>query len=278
MPAAPDPFLVAALPFDVRPGEVARNFAQAVEGLERAADEGARLLALPEKWTTSFLPSFSQEIRRESDDALDRLHERAESLGVIVVGSAPGGEGEKPFNELHVLGPSGNLRPYRKRMLFSPTGEHLQNEPGSGPPPVIDTPLGRLSAVICYDLRFPEITRLPFYEHTDILVVPAQWPNKRTGIFELLTRARAAENQCWVLACNRAGVVAGPDGRDLAFLGNAHLHNPLGRQIALVGDGGMLLGQVDPEFTRWVRSRIPVREDLDHAGLGFGAPAEAGSP
>lgn len=258
---------VAALPFDIRPGEVERNLAAATAGLEAAADRGARLLALPEKWTTSFLPAFSVEVRQASDRALATLHARAAELGVVVVGSAPGGEGEKPHNELHILGAAGDLRPYRKRVLFSPTGEGRQNARGDGAPATVETPLGRVAGIVCYDLRFPELTRRPFYDGADLMVVVAQWPHPRTSILEVLGRARAAENQCWLLACNRAGAAGVGEGRRLEFPGTAFLSDPLGEVVARVDDGSLLMAAIDPAFTAEVRKRVPCARDARLAGL-----------
>jgi len=267
-PPEPSRFPVAALPFDVRPGEVGRNLESALAGLEEAASAGARLLLLPEKWTTSFLPGYRRALLAESDHALAALHERARELDVTVIGSAPGrGAGERPWNELHLLGAAGDRRPYRKRILFSPTHEEEQCRAGEELPPVFETPVGRVAAVICYDLRFPELTRAAFYGGADLLVVPAQWPRPRDPILELLTRARAAENQCWALSCNRAG--RAPLGSlELEFPGSATLADPTGKETARSDAGGLLLGQVDRDLLHRIRENVPCARDLERSGLG----------
>ncbi len=261
--------LLAAFPFDVRPGEVGANLATVRAALEQAAAAGACLLLLPEKWTTSFLPRYEAEHLCASDAALNEVHQRAEALGMVVVGSAPSGgaEGEKPFNEVHFLGTGGDRRPYRKRLLFSPTGEGWQVRRGEGLPQVIDTACGRACAVVCYDLRFPELTRQAFYQDADLMLVPAQWPRPRCAVFDLLARARAAENQCYVLACNRAGR-AGLDGRHLMeFPGTARLFDPLGDEVASLCDGSLLLAELDLDLVATVRRQVPCARDLREAGL-----------
>ncbi len=265
MPA--EAFLVAALPFDVRPGEVEANLATALGGLERAARAGARLLLLPEKWPTSFLPEFHDEVRAQSAAALEQLQARAAELGVSVAGSAPGGDRAKPSNELHLLGAGGPVYPYRKRVLFSPTGEGRQCRPGRGWPEALDLGFARVSGVVCYDLRFPELTRRAFYDGADLFLVPAQWPTPRAGIFELLSRARAAENQCWLLACNRAGRAALGDKRMMEFPGSALLVDPLGEVVARRDDGGLLVAEVDLAAMTEVRRRVPCARDARLAGL-----------
>ncbi|MBT5120932.1 MAG: hypothetical protein HOM34_09450, partial [Planctomycetes bacterium] len=263
--------LVAALPFDVRPGEVQANLQSALDGVRGAASSGARLLVLPEKWTTSFLPCYSSEVVAESELALASLHEEAESLDLCVIGSAPAASsdtgGGKPFNQVHYLGAGGLRRPYHKRILFSPTGEGRQVARGDALPITLETPVGRVCAVVCYDLRFPEVTREAFYQEADLLVVPAQWPLPRLGVFDLLARARACESQMWVLACNRAGV-AGLDSKHLMeFPGSSSLIDPMGEVVTASADGELLVGQIDLDLSARVKKIVPCARDLKMAGL-----------
>ncbi|MCX8228450.1 MAG: hypothetical protein OTJ44_00675 [Planctomycetota bacterium] len=256
---------VSALPFDVRPGEVQENLRVVLETLESLPDV-VQLLLLPEKWTTSFLPAFSSNLRQQSEEALRVVHQAAEKRGLVVVGSAPGGDEEKPFNEIHFLGIAGSHRPYRKRLLFSPTGEGRQIARGTAHPQVVETPLGSMMAVVCYDLRFPEVTRHAFYQEADFLLVPAQWPTPRAKLFDLLVKARAAENQQWVLACNRAG--SAPLGEQLLdFPGTAWLVNPSGQVHAEVGKDGVLRGEVKMSQIEAIRKQIPCARDLKQAKL-----------
>ncbi len=275
---------LAALPFDVRPGEVAHNLKTALAGLEEAADVNLDLLLLPEKWTTSFLPKFSNDICQQSDDALNQMHERALELGVTVVGSAPGravsntqpltsqdlSQIVKPYNQLHFLGVGGRQLPYRKRALFSPTGEGRQCQAGECAPPTIALPKARVSGVICYDLRFPELTRESFWDAADLLLVCAQWPTPRMEILELLARARAAENQMWVLVCNRSGSAPLGDKRVLDFPGNALLINPLGEiveQCSQQSTPPFLFGEADLDLSAQIRQQVPCHRDAVRANL-----------
>lgn len=258
---------IAALPFDVRPGEVSLNLESVLDGIAQAAEAGAALLALPEKWTTSFLPSYPPEILEASDRALDAVHKVATDADLTVVGSAPGKGEVKPTNEIHFLGAAGNLRPYRKRMMFSPTGEGRSLEAGRGLPATVPTPVGRVCAFVCYDLRFPEVTRQAFYSDAELIVVPAQWPRPRVEVFELLARARAAENQAWVLACNRAGKACLGEGREFVFPGTALLVNPVGTEAARSKKGEMLVGEAESAAIKEIRTTIPCARDLKKSGL-----------
>jgi predicted amidohydrolase len=275
-------FLLAAFPFDVRPGEVESNLALVLGALEQAAAAGAGLLCLPEKWTTSFLPSYSVSMVAASEKALAEVNLRAAALNLTVVGSAPAFPAEppaqatqKPYNELHFLGLGGDRRPYRKRILFSPTGEGRQVTRGTDLPLTLETSVGKVCAWVCYDLRFPELTRQAFYAQADLVLVPAQWPHPRTEIFELLARARAAENQTWLLACNRAGI-AGLGGKHLMdFPGSAVLVDPLGKISARVDDGSLLLAPFDHLRSQEARKKVPCARDLRQAGLWPSSEAAA---
>ena len=267
------PPIITASPFDVRPGEVALNLKEALAAVERAAGVGAGLLALPEKWPTSFLSSYDGAVLKACEDALAEVHRSADRHNLTVVGSAPSGfESGKPFNQVHFLGAGGDRRPYNKRALFSVTGEGLQVARGTGIPKTLETPVGKVCAVICYDLRFPEITRHALYQGADLLVVPAQWAHPRTAIFELFSLARAAENQCWLLNCNRAGRASLQGGtrkaaRVMDFPGTAMLVDPLGELKQRTDDGDFLVGELDLKWMEGVRKMVPCARDLKQAGL-----------
>jgi len=269
---------IAAFPFDVRPGEVRHNLKQALGAVEQAAQGSAQLLVLPEKWTTSFLPRYSASMREDSAEALAETHRHAAAAGLVVVGSAPGGEGSKPFNELHVLGAAGDHRPYRKRMLFSPSGEGRQVARGESLPTVVDTPFGKLLGVICYDLRFPEICRAALHQEADLLLCPAQWPWPRVSVFELMSRARAAENQLWTVACNRAGEAPLDGHQPMRFPGSALVVDPLGEIVARTDDGSLLQASVDLEQAAQVRRSVPLARDLKKAGLWPRSDEETTAP
>ncbi len=265
------PPIICAFPFDVRPGEVDVNLRQVLTAIERAQGAGAGLLALPEKWPTSFLPSYSEAMVADSERALQQVHEAAERVGITVIGSAPCAtpESSKPLNQIHFLGAGGDHRPFSKRILFSPTGEGRQVAPGSGFPQTLETPVGRVCALVCYEIRFPELTREAFYQDADLIVVPAQWPYPRTKVFELLSYARAAENQSWLLSCNRSGQASldGSKSRVLEFPGTALAVDPLGNVAVRVDDGEFLTCKMDLDFQREVRKKVPCARDLRLAGL-----------
>ena len=258
---------VAAFPFDVRPAQVETNLRQALNAVRDCGESGVKLLVLPEKWTTSFMVEYSAEIRADSEDALLQVHQAAAAVDLIVVGSAPGGAGDKPANVAHVIGAAGDFRPYSKRMLFSPAGEGRQIERGMSQPAIVETAIGRIMPIVCYDLRFPEICREALYQQADILVCCAQWPTPRVHAFELLSCARAAENQLFTISCNRSGEASLDGMRPMHFPGSALVADPLGKIHARCDDGILLITEIDLESAEKVRTQVPISRDLRKAGL-----------
>ena len=259
---------VAALQFDVRRGEAAANLAEVERGLARAADEGVELVVLPEMWPTSF-PDAGADVAAEqaaARAALARLAELAEARGLMVCGTAFGFDApaERPPNRWQLLDGARELARYDKVHLFSPTAETEVFTPGSAPPPTVATRLGRVAGMICYDLRFPELTREPWYDGAEVVCAPAQWPVARAPHLRALCVGLAVSGQCFVVAANRTGSeTVGRRGLVLDFPGNSLVVDPHGRVLA-EGDGtpGLVTAELDLGLCAELRKRVPVRRDL----------------
>jgi predicted amidohydrolase len=262
----------AALQFDVRRGDPAGNLAAAEAGLRAAAGAGVALLCLPEMWATSF-PGPETDLAGElaaARGALERLRSLAAELGVAVCGSGFGAVpgAELPANRLELCLGS-EPRPvaiYDKVHLFTPTAEHEGFSPGRSAPRTLATALGRLSGLICYDLRFPELTRVPFLGGAEVLCVPAQWPRPRAAHWRALLVGLAVANQCFVVAANRTGVERadsrGRRGLELEFPGNSLVADPHGRVLAEgAGEDGLVSAELDLELARELRRLVPVARD-----------------
>lgn len=259
---------VAALQFDVRRGEPAANLAEVERGLERAAADGVELVVLPEMWPTSF-PDSGADIAAEQSaarDALARLGELAEARGLMVCGTAFGCDApaERPPNRWQLFDGARELARYDKVHLFSPTAETEVFTAGSEPPPTVQTRLGRIAGMVCYDLRFPELTRIPWHDAAELLCVPAQWPVARAPHLRALCIGLAVSGQCFVVAANRTGrETVGRRGLVLDFPGNSLVVDPHGHVLA-EGDGhtGLVTADCDLALCADLRKRVPVRRDL----------------
>jgi predicted amidohydrolase len=259
----------AALQFDVRRGRAADNLAAAEAGLREAARAGVALVCLPEMWATSF-PGPETDVAAELEaarGALGRLQALAAELGVAVCGSGFGAVAGAalPANRLELClasGPEPALI-YDKVHLFTPTAEHESFSAGTSAPRTLTTPLGRLSGLICYDLRFPELTRVPFLGEAEVLCVPAQWPRPRAAHWRALLVGLAVANQCFVVAANRTGSERiGRRGLELEFPGNSLVADPHGRVLAEgAGENGLVSAELDLPLARELRAIVPVARD-----------------
>jgi predicted amidohydrolase len=259
---------VAALQFDVRTGDVAHNLARVERGLEDARAAAVELVCLPEMWPTSFLPAerLDEATTQAGERALARIGELSRALELVVCGSAYGAPADpsaRPTNRLHVLERGEQRAGYDKVHRFSPTAEGEGFTAGDAPPRVVDTALGRLSGVICYDLRFPEPARAAFLAGAELVVVPAQWPSTRAAHWRALVVGRAVENQCFVVAANRTGSAEiGRRRLVLEFPGNSLVVDPHGVVLAEGrGAEGLVAADVDLAVARELRRRVPVLRD-----------------
>ena len=133
----------------------------------------------------------------------------------------------------------------------------------------VPTDFATLGLVTCYDLRFPELFRALLDAGTEIFVVPAAWPARRRGHWTLFARARAVEEQAFVLACNTAGTHGGVEQG-----GHSLVVDPWGTVLAEAGPNEEVLTvDLDPEVVAKARSEFPVLRDRV---MGIQAPAERG--
>ncbi len=252
----------AALQWDVKRADVAHNMARAAALAREAAAAGARLLVLPEMWTTSFVQKPAAELVSQSNAAIEQLRALSAELELVAVGSALEQDGGALYNRALVLDRGAVALSYRKVHLFTPTGEPSFFKAGDSLG-VAETSIGRVGVLICYDIRFPELTRLHFIREVEILVVPAQWPVSRAVHWTTLLRARALENQCFAVGANRCGVEEPLRGASpLEFPGNSVIIDPSG-EILTAGDGseGVVLVEMNLRQIQTIRRLLTVRKD-----------------
>jgi predicted amidohydrolase len=247
----------------------ARNLATATALVERAAGLGARLAVLPEMWP--FIGPDAEKVRgAETLDgpSVTAMRELARRLAIWLV---PGSFAErseqsgKVHNTVTVLDPQGEIRSvYRKIHLFDvdiPGGAQFRESETVAPGDeavVADTDLGRIGLSVCYDLRFPLLYEQLCAAGAEIVLVPAAF-TAHTGKdhWEVLLRARAIEQQVWVLAPDQWGR---HDERRQSH-GHSMVIDPWGHVVARAGDAdGVVLAELDLERLRRVRAQLPVAE------------------
>ena len=258
-------FRVAAVQM-VAGGDIGVNLAQAGPLVDDAARAGAELVLLPEYFGILGARATDKLAARERDgDGRQQafLADCARRHGIVVVGgSVPidTGDPQRVASACLVYGGDGaRIARYDKMHLFAfRDGEEEYDESrtivAGAAPVAIDLPCGRAALSICYDVRFPELYR----SHPDLalILMPAAF-TARTGAahWELLLRARAVENQCYLLAAAQGGIH--PGGR--RTFGHSMLVDPWGEVVARRAEGpGLVVGDVDPRRIGEIRAKLPA--------------------
>jgi 5-aminopentanamidase len=252
---------VAVAQMQPRLGENARNLAAGLARLEEAVAAGAELLVLPECAIPGYMfggleeaMPFAEEIPGPSTEALEAAGHR---LGAHVVCGLLERDGDLLHNAAVLVGPDGLIGSYRKTHLpflgvdrFTTPGDELQ---------VFDTALGRIGLEICYDLRFPEVTRTLALRGAEIVAHPTNFPMAAKVQTELITVARAAENRIYLLTANRVG-----KERWGEFCGWSQIVDPFGKRLAEADETQevLLVAEIDVEKARDKDYVIPGEYEL----------------
>ena len=247
----------AAIQFNVKTADIDFNLAQAEAALGRVAAKGAKLAVLPELWSTGFAYRDLPELAKRTDETVARLCELSANYNMVIIGSqAEAADDGRCYNTIHVVDCGRVVAIYRKLHLFSLLGEDRSFKGGDSWC-LAETSLGKIGVIVCYDLRFPELTRRLAVEGAELVCVPAQWPKPRQEHWRTLLRARAIENQLPVVAANCCGMVG-----KLDFFGMSMVIDHCGEVLADAGEEpGEIIAVLDPQvMTAW-RSQIPCFND-----------------
>ncbi len=241
---------------DVVKGGPDLNLAKATALIREAQEKGAEIVVLPEMWLTDFVLKDPSPLLPWSAKALDSLTLIAQRWNLIIVAGSIMEESKgQIYNTSYVITKKGIAGKYRKTHIFEPMGERKAFKPGKGTIGV-ETPLACLGTILCYDLRFPEHIRPLAFQGVEILCVPAQWPIQRITHWEILLRARAIENQFFVLGCNRWGKTG-----TYHFPGHSLIIDPLGQILSTTQEEGIALATLEKAVMDEYRAQIPSLKD-----------------
>ena len=250
---------VSCIQMDINFGNVEENFQKAERLIESAMTEKPDLLVLPELWTTGYdLTRLDEIADKEAKKSIEFLQKLAKQYQVHIVGGSVASQTQTGvYNTMLVINQDGQLvTTYSKAHLFKLMNEHhhLQSGDAKG---LFELNQTLFAGLICYDIRFPEWIRAHTTEGAEAIVVVAEWPQPRLNHWRSLLIARAIENQCFVIACNRSG--SDPDN---VFAGHSMIINPWGEVIA-EGDEGetIVTGSIDLSEVKKVRNTIPIFSD-----------------
>lgn len=252
---------VAALQHDIVWLDRAANYTRLTPMVERAVGTGAELVLLTETFPTGFTfetPGIGEPFDGPSSQF---LRDQANRHGVWIGGSCPEipsdsepGD-ERPGNTFVLAGPDGTVHRYRKIHPFSFADEEKYVRPGEQFVTVTINGV-RLSLFVCYDLRFAD-EFWALADDTDAYLVVANWPAARRLHWSTLLRARAIENQAYVVGVNRVG-----SGGGIEYSGDSAVIDPLGEILASgAGSETIVLAELDTAVVADTRDRFRFLED-----------------
>ena len=246
----------AAVQFNIALGNIDKNLSYVTAKLRELAQDGVELAVLPEMWSCGFAYRELNQLAQRTPVLVRQLQDLSRELSIVIVGSLPEPHGEKVYNTAYVIDRGAVAGSYRKMHLFSLMNEDRHLDRGERHL-VADTSVGRIGVIICYDLRFPELSRRLAVEGADIIVVPGEWPKPREEHWRTLLRARAIENQLFVIAANTCGMVG-----KLDFFGYSMIIGPKGEMLAEAGyDNGEPTALLDPAEAKQWRESITCFQD-----------------
>ncbi len=234
--------------------DVEINRSKALSLVKRAIQVGASIVVLPEASNTGLFPENYRDVG-SAEEELDTILRLSERKDILVVAGVVEREGGKLHNTACLIHRGEIIGKYRKILPFPLTDERKHFTPGNELK-VFETPYGKMGVLICYEVRFPEIARELVRKGAEIIAIPAEFPAKRIEHWKTLIRARAVENQVFVLASN----CVDPEKN---YNGQSAIIDPYGNVLNEAGElQELIFAKIDVDMVEECRTKYPFLEDL----------------
>lgn len=229
-----------------------------LEEMISSLDSDVDLIVLPEMFSTG----FSMIPKKVAEPMNFTTHRWMKQIGqrynAAICGSFIIKEGQSFFNRLLFVKPDGETVTYDKRHLFAYGGEDALYSRGSEKV-IIEYKGWKICPLICYDLRFPVFSRNNQLEY-DVLIYSANWPSKRENVWDTLLKARAIENQSYVIGLNRVGT----DENKLEYNGQSMIIDPKGYELKKLGNKPDIgISSLSKSSLVHFREKFPAHLDSD---------------
>lgn len=223
----------------------------------------SKLIVLPEMFSTGFTMHPSAIAETMEGETVCWMKSEAKKLGKTIAGSIVIREGDSFYNRLIVVPPSQKVKYYDKKHLFRYANEHVNYTSGRDGL-IVDVDGVKIAFFVCYDLRFPVWSRNTDLKY-DVAVYVANWPKKRRDHWLTLLKARAIENQSFVVGVNRSGI----DGNKVEYSGDSVIYDYAGGTLLQSKDEQVTVRNVplNIENLALYREKFPVYLDADYFEL-----------
>ncbi|TYQ17697.1 UNVERIFIED_CONTAM: putative amidohydrolase [Acetivibrio alkalicellulosi] len=252
-------YKVACVQMDCIPCDIEENLEKAGTYLIEAKKQGAKLVVLPELFNIGYnLEEFKKLNNYSALKTIEFLSKMSKELGIYIVAGLAESLQDGLYNSAYVFDNLGEvICKYNKMNLFPLSDERKIFIEGNK---IATFSFGDFKAgiLICYDIRFPEVTIKYFEENCNVLIVLSAFPFPRLDHWRTLLRARAIEGQSYIIASNRVG----NDG-ELCFLGNSRIIDPWGTDKAILNESeeGIIIHQIEYKNIAEVRSKMRCFEN-----------------
>lgn len=235
-------------------GDVETNRSKALSLIKRAIQVDAKIVVLPEACNTGLIPENYETVGR-AEDELDLILKLSERKDILIVAGVVEREVSKLYNTVCIVYRGEILGRYRKILPFPLTDERKYFTPGKEIK-VFETPFGKIGVMICYEIRFPEISRTLMKMGAEIIAVPAEFPSERIEHWKTLIKARAIENQLYVIATNCVD-------EEGIYSGHSAIVDPHGNILNEAGEyQEIIFSKIDLDEVSKCRKNYPFLDDL----------------
>lgn len=249
---------VASIQLDIAWENKEKNIAKTGYLIKQAKEDQCDLVVIPEMFNTGFSMNVNSTAEQVGGKTTQQLCELAKQYDINLIAGLVESTDNHHFNVALFISRNGKVNArYIKNHPFSLAGEDKAYVAGDEQV-VFDVKGVRASVFICYDLRFPELFRKVAKE-VEVIFVIANWPATRQEHWETLLRARAIENQCFVVGVNRIG----KDGNGLIYGGGSLVFDPLGEELSKGEmDQEYIVTEIDIKQVASVRRDFPFLQDM----------------
>ena len=255
---------VSVAQMDVATSDPAENLRKGEIRIAEAAERESDLICFPEMWTTGFNWAKNELIATKQDEIIGRIAEMAKHYNIWINGSMLALNDQGRVANTSILFDSGGKIAgiYRKTHLFSLINEDKHMAAGDSLC-TVDTPWGLVGLSICYDLRFPELFRTYALQGVKMVLSPMAFPYPRLAHWKVLIRARAIENQMFMVGTNQVGSENFEKEGTLTYFGDSVIIDPWGETVleASETEEELLTASIDMQKVDEIRNKMQVLKD-----------------
>ena len=239
------------------PTEVEKNVEHGIEMFKDAVEKGADLVVFPELWTCGYyLETFDfLAAVKENDKILEKFQALAKETHTVTVLPLPQKKGEDLYIGLYVIESDGRiLAEYQKSFLWGREQNYFVHGKRAYEP--LETSVGKIGTLICYDIEFPEPSRILALKEAEIIIVPSVWSIPAMNRWHIQLPARALDDTVFVMGINNIEEGAG---------GCSKVVSPMGEVLAQASDSSeeVLVCEIDLDEIARVREKIPYLKEYD---------------